>query len=211
MARERGNMTVAQPDQIARNMQEKTTEELLDIWTCNDRGQWSDSAFNATSQALSERGISIPPQTSEAALSLERYKGVKGWLLFFCVSLTVLTPLRIMRDYGADGTDIWSIRGITTDGLFSLALACFSICVGVCLWRVRPGAVKKAKVFLWCVIALDVIVALLTYMAGLGPSTNGKLTIESIIKCVAIAIGTLAWLGYLYSSKRVKATYEEVP
>jgi hypothetical protein len=43
-------------------MQQKTTEELLDIWNCNDRGQWSDSAFTAISQTLSERGVVVPQQ-----------------------------------------------------------------------------------------------------------------------------------------------------
>jgi hypothetical protein len=198
-------MAIAQPDQIARSMQQRTTEELLDIWTCNDRGQWSDSVFNAISQALSERGVSIPPQ-SIFVPPPPRYKGVRGWLLFFCVSLTVLAPLRIMGEYGAAGTDIWSIRGISIDGLFSFVFACFSIYVGVCLWRVRPGAVKKATVFLWCVAALNVVVVLLTHMAGLKPSANGKVIEEAIIRSGAGAIA-LAWLAYLGSSKRVKATY----
>jgi len=43
-------------------MQQKTNEELLEIWAINDRGQWSDSAFIAISQTLSERGIVVQQQ-----------------------------------------------------------------------------------------------------------------------------------------------------
>jgi hypothetical protein len=200
-------MTVAQCDRIEREMQQKTTDELLEIWGVNDREQWSDSAFNAISQALSERGVSIPPQRTFAP-SPPRYRGVRGWLLFFCVGLTVLSPLRIMGKYGADGIDIWSIRGVTIDGLLSLAFACFSIYVGVCLWRVRPGAVKKAIVFLWFVVAFDAIVALLAYMGGSKPSADGRTVEESLAQCMSGAIAALVWLAYLRSSKRVRATYD---
>jgi hypothetical protein len=48
-------MAVAQRDEIARNMQRKTTEELLDILVCNDRGQWSDMAFDVVRDVLKER------------------------------------------------------------------------------------------------------------------------------------------------------------
>jgi hypothetical protein len=203
-------MAVTLGDQIAQNIQQKTTEELLAIWVRNDRRQWSDAAFDGISQTLSERGVIVPPQeVFMPALPVidQRYKGVRGWLLFFCINLTVLTPLGIMGEYGAAGMDIESIRGISIDGLISLAFAGFSIYVGVCLWRVRPGAVKKAKVFLWCIVALNAIVALLTFMAGLKLSANGTMIHETLIKFVAGAITVLVWLAYLDSSKRVKATY----
>jgi len=41
-------------------MQEKTNEELLDIWVNNDRDQWLDRAFEAISLILPERGVAIP-------------------------------------------------------------------------------------------------------------------------------------------------------
>jgi hypothetical protein len=194
-------MTVAQYDQIAQNMQQKTTEELLEIWGSNDRGQWSDSAFNAISQTLSERGVSIPPQ-GDFAPPPPRYKGVRGWLLLFCIGLTVLSPLAIIASLGAVSTSdmFHDFRpAFMIDELLSFIFAGLFIYVGICLWRVRPRAMKKAKMFLWCVIALDVIVALLTYMAGLKPSAA---------KCVGGVIAALAWLAYLESSKRVKATYD---
>jgi hypothetical protein len=49
-------------DQIGRNMQQKTTEELLAIWSDNDREQWSDAAFDVIRETLTERGVEIPEQ-----------------------------------------------------------------------------------------------------------------------------------------------------
>jgi hypothetical protein len=50
-------MTVAQRDEIARSMQQKTTEELLAILADNDQRQWSDAAFDAIRQTLRGRGV----------------------------------------------------------------------------------------------------------------------------------------------------------
>jgi hypothetical protein len=203
---------VAQRDQIAQSVQQKTTEELLAIWDSNDRNQWSDTTFEVIKQTLSEREVVIPPQVASenqpcvADTSLERYRGVKGWLLFLCIGLTVLTPLRIIGEYGAAGMDIESIRGISFDGLFNLAFAGFSIYVGVCLWRVWLGAVKKAKVFLWCVVALNAIIALLAFKASLQPSADVTI-VRTFLKCVASAIIAAVWISYLHTSKRVKGTY----
>jgi hypothetical protein len=72
-------------DQIAQEMRQKTTEELLAIWTRNDRGQWSEAAFNAIFRALTERGITVPQQEVFVPPP-PRNKGGKGWLFLICIS-----------------------------------------------------------------------------------------------------------------------------
>lgn len=42
-------------DQIARNMREKATDELVEILLRYDRGQWSDAAFDAARKTLGDR------------------------------------------------------------------------------------------------------------------------------------------------------------
>lgn len=49
-------------DSIKKHMQEKSDEELLAIWTKNDRAAWSDDAFEAVRQVLMERNVVIPAQ-----------------------------------------------------------------------------------------------------------------------------------------------------
>ena len=48
--------------QIYNKLQEKETEELLEIWQQNNRDEWSDNAFTAIHEILFERMGSDPPQ-----------------------------------------------------------------------------------------------------------------------------------------------------
>jgi hypothetical protein len=48
--------------QIYNKLQEKETEELLEIWQQNNRDEWSDNAFTAIHEILLERLGSEPPQ-----------------------------------------------------------------------------------------------------------------------------------------------------
>ena len=54
-------------DQILQNMGKKETRELLQIWINHDHEQWSDEAFEAVQQILTERGVVIP------SISLKKY------------------------------------------------------------------------------------------------------------------------------------------
>lgn len=48
--------------QIKVHMEAKSTEELLGIWTKNDRAEWSDSAFEAVRLVLEDRHVELPEQ-----------------------------------------------------------------------------------------------------------------------------------------------------
>jgi hypothetical protein len=134
------------------------------------------------------------------ALSTAQYKGVRGWLLFLCVSMTILFPLQVLAVRGSQGEDIWHP---TLPMLFDLTIAAWSIYVGICLWRVRPRAVQKARVFLWSLTALNVWLAVLMFFS---PDTNPDMVFMS---CMGGVLYATARLAYLETSKRVKATYAE--
>ena len=60
-------MNLERPDdqlreQIRRNMQEFQTEELVEIWTVNDRVAWSELAFEVIAEILRKRLGQLPPQ-----------------------------------------------------------------------------------------------------------------------------------------------------
>jgi hypothetical protein len=191
-------------DQIIETMRNKTTKELLAIWSTNDRGQWSGTAFDAVHQTLSERNVIIPSQNAAITSSLipERYQGVRGWLRFFCITLTVFFPLSIIAALGRITTsDMWhDFRpGFVIAEVLCFTLAGFPIYVGVCLWRVRQRAVRKARIFLWCVFVINVVIALLAFASG---------SLDDGAKILASVGYPLVWLAYLSSSKRVKATFD---
>lgn len=52
-------------DSIRSHMEQKTTEELREIWERNDRDQYTWGAFEAIKEILQERGESIPPQVDQ--------------------------------------------------------------------------------------------------------------------------------------------------
>jgi hypothetical protein len=47
---------------IKESLQENTSDELLDIWTKNDRSEWTDGAFIAIRDLLSSRNVPVPKQ-----------------------------------------------------------------------------------------------------------------------------------------------------
>jgi ABC-type multidrug transport system fused ATPase/permease subunit len=49
-------------DQLRRTLDQKDTEELIEIWQRNDRDAWSDGAFDAIRIILQERIGELPPQ-----------------------------------------------------------------------------------------------------------------------------------------------------
>lgn len=49
-------------EEIKGRLREKTSEELAAIWTKNDRSEWSEEAFQAIRQLLTDRGVTVPTQ-----------------------------------------------------------------------------------------------------------------------------------------------------
>lgn len=156
-----------------------------------------------------------PPPLSPAAPVAPRYKGVGGWLLLFCLALTVFSPLITLGSLVASYKEYSQYFGrfpglgvITViDTFLSVGLMAFSIYAGLGLWRIRPGAVQTAKRYLlWC-LAYLVVAAVLPFMAGLPSQANDAMMAE-VVKGAARSVAYFAiWYSYLNTSKRVKATY----
>ncbi|PKN92656.1 MAG: hypothetical protein CVU44_13430 [Chloroflexi bacterium HGW-Chloroflexi-6] len=55
-------------NQIYSNLNQKTTDELLEIWVSNDQAEWSELTFELIEQLLLEREMEVPAQ-NQAILS----------------------------------------------------------------------------------------------------------------------------------------------
>lgn len=55
-------MSAVERSEIKRNLSGKTTEELVQIWTMNNRGEYTTTAFEVVWELLSERNAMIPAQ-----------------------------------------------------------------------------------------------------------------------------------------------------
>ena len=141
--------------------------------------------------------------------------GVRGWLLFFCFGLVILSPLSGLYNCFT----LWNIlpyyqlyypnlASIFLGVIFvTVAIIIFSIIAGISLWRIKPNAVQLTKYFLILYIINEFINYILLSTAD-GPGqlssfmgTQGTLY---LLRSTAYFIG---WYFYLKKSKRVKNTY----
>ncbi len=129
--------------------------------------------------------------------------GVEGWLGFLCVTLLLLTPLGLLIEIvselvnlnrGADPVD-------TAIGIGAgIAITAFAVFTGLGLLRIRPNALRVAKIYFWVSLGLGLIVILALVF------TPGTTMMEGV-QTVRWTGGSAAWLAYLYLSRRVRNTY----
>ena len=143
-------------------------------------------------------------------------RGVGGWLLLLCLSLTVFSPLLTLGSLAvgfAESSKYFAqFHGLlvinVVDTLLSVSLMAFSIYAGVRLWGIRPGAVRMAKIFLLCFLAYLAVAAVLPFMAGLPSAANAAMIGVVAINTFRGVIYFAIWYSYLNTSKRVRATYQ---
>lgn len=156
------------------------------------------------------------PAAQAAVAAIETpalYDKVGGWLLFLCISLTILNPLTLVG-FGAYNFvtlapvfDRFPTLAIATivDALLTVFVAAFSAYAGISLWRRRAGSVKLATIFLLVGAAFTILTPLLPLAAGLGSEFN-KAVLDSALQSWRGILYFAVWLNYLRQSKRVKAT-----
>ena len=191
--------------------------ELLGAWVQQGRVTQQDFVFNPETGAWVRAGDL--PQLAGLFVPLtqmpSRYQGVKGWLLLFCISLTIFNPLATAISLSTGYNDIqphiarfpglWTV--LVVDACLSVALMAFSIYAGAVLWGVRPNAVRTAKRWLLWLLGYMVVSAILPFTAGLPPEANEAMIPGTAVGSVRILIYFAIWYSYLNKSKRVKATY----
>jgi len=152
---------------------------------------------------------SIPPDKQP-----KEVKGIGGWLLFFSISLIILTPLYTLKglmDYG-EATKLFNQLPefktiVVIDLVISIPLMLFSIFTGVMLLQLRKNAVKIAKIYLLVMLAYSIISAIMPFVVGL-PSKITQTIFSDIVKDFVRSLGYFViWYSYLNVSKRVKNTF----
>jgi len=130
-----------------------------------------------------------PPLTPAPAEP--RYKGVGGWLLLFCLLLTVIGPLVLLVSLAAGYSESSKNFEQFIFTLLTLGLMGFGVYAGTGLWSIRAGAVGMAKLYLLCYLGSIAVASIL----------NAKVEVQGVLSFVV-------WYSYLKKSKRVRATYE---
>lgn len=153
--------------------------------------------------------VAAPGEAATAA----HYDKVGGWLLFLCVSLTILNPLTLIA-FGAYNFismapvfDRFPVLAITSivDAVLTVLVAGFSLYAGMSLWARRSGSVRLVRVFMLVGAAFTVLTPLLPLAAGLGSEFN-RVVLESALQSWRGVFYFALWSTYLQRSKRVKET-----
>ena len=141
-------------------------------------------------------------------------QGVGGWLLFFCIQVTILGPLLSIACVALLTVSLADGAGATPVGRYLLILASLGVAVaafgtfaGVRLWLVRPGALRVTRAYLIMLGALQVLTLVMTRMLGPPGEVAHALVPNQIMGGIGGLAGAVFWWLYFSHSKRVKATY----
>ena len=144
-----------------------------------------------------------------------RYKGVKGWLLLLCISMTILDPGAILFNLILV-TDVIRplfeqypafLRLLLINGACGIGLAVFSIYAGISLWKALPHAVPVAKRYLMSVFAYSIISIYLPRLVGIPEGLSESTSKNTLFNSLTVMMYTTLWYLYLKYSRRVRATF----
>ncbi|HEX3485824.1 MAG TPA: DUF2569 family protein [Micropepsaceae bacterium] len=144
--------------------------------------------------------------------------GVRGWLLLLCIYLVIVMPLiAVLGAIGAlqRAATAPALRGVLIgEVVLELALAGLAAFAGWALYRMRPKAVRIAKIYfiIMFVLAVFGLVMVLVTAPVLTESQDNAALFKTLrapatVAAIRQAILSAVWLIYLMRSKRVRATY----
>ncbi len=141
--------------------------------------------------------------------------GVRGWLLFLCVVLTILNPLALLFWVFELGHLVTLLQTrypayaqavLAQQCLFG-ALAVLSVRAGLQLWRVQPEAPRTAKNFLVAYLVVFLVSAFLPYVSPFPKPLRAALIETSAVSALRTLAFCAVWHLYLTRSRRVQNTY----
>ncbi len=146
----------------------------------------------------------MPPSSEKSAAAnsvgtpstVDPLKGIRGWLLLFCLGIVFVQPLVLIV---ASDTAF--------EAVFNLLLGAFSLYAGICLWRVRPNALRLVKVYFVLVLSIATLAILASVVTTHSAPSSETPQTNVLTDGARMLIGVAIWWSYFKKSKRVKATY----
>jgi hypothetical protein len=120
---------------------------------------------------------------------------VGGWLLFFCITTAILTPL---GNVGAL-VRMASIGSPLT--FYYFGLVAFSLVVGIAVWLVSPSAIPLVRAYLIALAMWELFrISYIVFTTGSSMDAPMVLRIRTLVWVVL-------WAAYFQKSQRVRATF----
>lgn len=203
---------------VRKNLEAKSSEELLKIWEENDRSQWTDEAFEAVKQILLERGRQLPPQSTarEAVVAGKPLVGIGGWLIFPAIALC-LAPFMFIwgmaEAYSILNDSEYEYVLDRFEGLSTLlgyeifanaALLIFGLAVAVVFFR--KLAITPRLFIAMLVTSLVLSFIDVAWLAGI-VDMGSEVMEQAYIEVARVVIAAVVWIPYFLKSRRVQATF----
>jgi hypothetical protein len=133
------------------------------------------------------------PNLGSTSPLLPKPKQVGGWLMFFCILLTVIIPLFVL-------IMAWS-GDFGMEFLFNIGWAAFGALIGFMIWSVQ----QRVFLLLWIYFGMTALLIALA-VVNLASAEQG-IPIHDSILVFRSTIYCVAWFLYFKRSDRVKTTF----
>jgi hypothetical protein len=126
--------------------------------------------------------------------------GIGGWLLLYCIGLSVLTPLIGMAELSV------LLRSVNYEYVLDFIRALYGTVVGIVLLTKRPIAIFLLRIY-FIVVAATLLLTLLRLIAfALRP--HNSMALGRGVTAVMVQTGfSILWFAYFRKSERVRNTY----
>jgi uncharacterized protein DUF2569 len=154
-------------------------------------------------------------QRQVANQQIANYVGVRGWLLLFCVSITILSPLLATGNLYLSFLSVRELALVIPEAssaylkeiLLSSAVSLFGIVTGSLLWMGRREGLSLVGYYLFAAVAAPIFSIGLYDHEWLPQEVRAELKQDAIWQIIATLGAAVVWFFYFMKSKRVRATY----
>ncbi|MCX5769525.1 MAG: DUF2569 family protein [Candidatus Hydrogenedentes bacterium] len=144
-------------------------------------------------------------------------KGVGGWLLFFCICLTIIGPIGYLATLGNAWEETKDVvkdypsfrTALLVTSIGCAILAVYGIYIGCTIWGGSPNGRKLAKQFLLTSLVVSIGLTLFCFFAiRYFPTVFfNAMAVEYVKSTVGTCMWFFIWWSYFKKSKRVRNTY----
>lgn len=140
--------------------------------------------------------------THNTEIKEERYEGIGGWLLFFCILFSIISPI-IWIGYFFQSYPFLYVNEFYywTKIIITSLLVIFGVICGILLYRRNVKGVKYAKLFMILSLLFSLYINIYSYLAA--DRTISSFSISMIESLLVYSAGYI----YFAKSRRVRATY----
>jgi hypothetical protein len=148
-------------------------------------------------------------------------KGVRGWLLFFCISLVFINPLIniplliLYIDNQHNALTMFPLLNTTfiIDLVITSLFSLIGIYIGINLWKIHSRAIANANLYLYSFLIYSIIsftayfISIASYDISFN-STSIKFLGDNFRSTIYSIGYVIVWKLYLKNSERVKNTFD---